>query len=201
MSNVKANITRTESIAVDVITAKGAALKHAGFWSAMLPLVTRAYVSGNDKEQWSGKGSNARPLRTCWAAAFTAVNGKLPSTAGARAFRALSAFVSEEQTKKGRDISLEGVDLFLDTAETIVAGILAPARKAKTEADKAKTEADKADKAIKEIQKLMDDHLLNDDHIKALADIVTRAKASTAKASTAKASTAKASTAKAAVPA
>ena len=95
-ANTNTNITRAESIAVDVITAKGAQLRHAGFWAAVLPLVTRAYASGNDKEQWAGKGSNARPLRTCWLAAFSPVNGKLPSSAGARAFRALSAFVAEE---------------------------------------------------------------------------------------------------------
>lgn len=71
MTNANAaNITRSESIAVDVITAKGAALKRAGFWAAVCPLIERAYRHGNDKEQWTGKCSSARPLRSCWAAAF-----------------------------------------------------------------------------------------------------------------------------------
>lgn len=170
MSNT---VTRSEAIAVDVITAKGAALKHAGFWAAMLPLVTRAYVSGNDKEQWSGKGSNARPLRTCWAAAFTAVNGKLPSTAGARAFRAVAAFVSEEQSKKGRDISPDGVEVFLTAAETIVAGIIAPVRTPRA-ADSGSKNAEKISKAIELLQQAANDHLLSEEHVKLIGDIVTR---------------------------
>ena len=168
MTNTKASIARTESIAVDVITAKGAALKHAGFWAAMLPLVTRAYVSGNDGEQWSGKGSNARPLRTCWASAFTAVNGKLPSTAGARAFRALAAFVVEEQSKKGRDISPDGVDVFLSAAETIVAAILVPAKKEKPADDGSKEKA-AIEKAIKLLQDAKNNHTLTIDQLYMLA--------------------------------
>lgn len=173
MTNVNTNITRYESIAVDVITAKGAALKHAGFWAAVLPLAERAYKNGNDKEQWSGKGSTARPLRSCWLAAFgVSEGGKLPATAGARAFRALASFVSEEQARKGRDTSPEGIDVFLSAAETIVAGILAPTRTAKpANVD----QASKADRAIETLKKMLDDHLLTEAHIDALGSIVSKA--------------------------
>ena len=180
MTNANAtNITRHEALATDVIVAKGAMLKHAGFWAAVLPLAERAYKNGNDKEQWSGKGSTARPLRSCWLAAFGKNDaGKLPTTAGARAFRALAAFVAEQQAVKGRDTSPEGVDLFLSAAETIVAGILAPTREAKpVNVDPSA----KADKAIETLKKLLDDHLLTEAHIQALGAIVIAAKPVAAK--------------------
>ena len=175
MTNANSNnITRTEALATDVIVAKGAALKHAGFWAAVMPLVERAYKNGNDKEQWLGKGSSARPLRSCWLAAFNPTDsGKLPATAGARAFRALASFVSEEQARKGRDTSPEGVDVFLSAAETIVAGILAPTRTAKpANVD----QASKADRAIETLKKMLDDHLLTEAHIEALGAIISATK-------------------------
>lgn len=193
MTNANAtNITRSESIAVDVITAKGAMLRHAGFWAAVCPLVERAYRHGNDREQWTGKGSSARPLRTCWLAAFNPTDsGKLPATAGARAFRALAAFVSEQQTVKGRDTSAEGIETFLAAAETIVAGIIAPTRAEKpasptNDADKAKKAIDGA---ITLLNKAMADHLLTEEQIAAIAAI---AASKTSTASTASKATSKA---------
>ncbi len=164
-------VTRVESLVVDVITAKGSALKHAGFWAAVCPLAERAYKNGNDKEQWKGTGSTARPLRSCWLAAFGKSDaGKLPSTAGARAFRALAAFVAEEQERKGRDLSPEGVELFLDAAETIVAGIIAPARTQKVtdETEKAKKAIEKA---ITLLQGAKDNHLLSEEQMAMLAGL------------------------------
>lgn len=164
-------IARAETLVVDVITAKGSALKHAGFWAAVCPLAERAYKNGNDKEQWKGIGSTARPLRSCWLAAFGKNDaGKLPSTAGARAFRALAAFVAEEQERKGRDLSPEGIELFLDTAETIVAGIIAPARtqKVSDETEKAKKAIEKA---IALLQEAKANHLLSEEQAATLAGL------------------------------
>lgn len=164
-------IARAETLVVDVITAKGSALKHAGFWAAVCPLAERAYRNGNDREQWSGKGSQARPLRSCWLAAFGKNDAdKLPATAGARAFRALAAFVAEQQAIKGRDLSPEGVELFLDAAETIVAGIIAPARtqKVSDEAEKAKKAIEKA---ITLLQEAKANHVLSSEQLTVLAGL------------------------------
>lgn len=170
-ANNKANVTRIESLASEVITAKGTQLRHAGFWAAVSPLAERSYRHGSDREQWTGKGSTARPLRSCWQAAFTPVNGKLPSTAGARAFRALAAFVAEEQNKKRRDTSPEGVDLFLSAAETIVAAILAPARAPKS-VDKSAREKAAIEKAIKLLQDAKNNHILTSEQLSVLTNML-----------------------------
>ena len=95
--------TRNEGAALDVLTMKGAQLRHAGFCAAVLPLALHSYKHGSDKEQWSSKGSLARPLRGAWAHVFTpAANGRLPADAAARAFRAVAAaLTSEDRTAPG----------------------------------------------------------------------------------------------------
>ena len=143
---------RNESAALDILTMKGAQLRHAGFCAAVLPLALHAYKHGSDKEQWSGKGSPARPLRGAWAHVFTPnAKGRLPSDAAARAFRAVAQALTVELDNKKRDTSPEGVDLFADTLETIVAGIIAPARAAVAK-DEAKAQADKMARAVRIIQ-------------------------------------------------
>ena len=144
---------RNESAALDVLTMKGAQLRHAGFCAAVLPLALHAYKHGSDKEQWNGKGSPARPLRGAWAHVFTpAANGRLPADAAARAFRAVAQALTSELENKKRDTTKDGVDLFADTLETIVAGIIAPARAAAPVKDEAKAQADKLARAIRAIQ-------------------------------------------------
>ena len=143
---------RNESAALDVLTMKGAQLRHAGFCAAVLPLALHAYKHGSDKEQWSGKGSPARPLRGAWAHVFTpATNGRLPADAAARAFRAVAQALMAELENKKRDTSEDACALLADTLETIVAGIIAPARAAATK-DEAKAQADKLARAIRAIQ-------------------------------------------------
>jgi hypothetical protein len=148
MSTMKATIARTEAAALDILTLKGAELRHAGFCAAVLPLAVRTYKHGSDREQWSGKGSAARPLRGPWAVAF-ALNdkGRPNSTAAARAFRAVADMLTAEFSTK-RDTSDEGVELFLAAAETLVAGILAPARTAPTADEQTEREARAAAKKI-----------------------------------------------------
>ena len=41
---------RNENAALDVLTMKGAQLRHAGFCAAVLPLALHAYKHGSDKE-------------------------------------------------------------------------------------------------------------------------------------------------------
>ena len=143
---------RNESAALDVLTMKGAQLRHAGFCAAVLPLALHAYKHGSDKEQWNGKGSAARPLRGAWAHVFTpAANGRQPSDAAARAFRAVAQALTAELENKKRDTTEEGCDLFLAALETIVAGIIAPTRAAAPR-DEAKAQADKIARAIRTIQ-------------------------------------------------
>ena len=143
---------RNEAAALDVLTMKGAQLRHAGFCAAVLPLALHAYKHGSDKEQWSGKGSPARPLRGAWAHVFTpATNGRLPADAAARAFRAVAQALSAELENKKRDTSDDACALLADTMETIVAGIIAPAR-APAAKDEAKAQADKLARAIRAIQ-------------------------------------------------
>lgn len=143
---------RNEGAALDILTMKGAQLRHAGFCAAVLPLALHAYKHGSDKEQWSGKGSPARPLRGAWAHVFTpATNGRLPSDAAARAFRAVAQALSAELENKKRDTSDDACALLADTLETIVAGIIAPAR-APVAKDEAKAQADKLARAIRAIQ-------------------------------------------------
>ena len=143
---------RNESAALDILTMKGAQLRHAGFCAAVLPLALHAYKHGSDKEQWSGKGSPARPLRGAWAHVFTpATNGRLPSDAAARAFRAVAQALTAELENKKRDTSEEACALLADTLETIVAGIIAPARAA-VKKDESKAQADKLARAIRAIQ-------------------------------------------------
>ena len=144
--------TRNEAAALDVLTMKGAQLRHAGFCAAVLPLALHAYKHGSDKEQWSGKGSPARPLRGAWAHVFTpATNGRLPSDAAARAFRAVAQALTAELENKKRDTSEDACALLADTLETIVAGIIAPSR-APAAKDEAKAQADKLARAIRAIQ-------------------------------------------------
>lgn len=144
--------TRNEAAALDILTMKGAQLRHAGFCAAVLPLALHAYKHGSDKEQWNGKGSPARPLRGAWAHVFTqAANGRLPSDAAARAFRAVAQALSAELENKKRDTSEEACALLADTLETIVAGIIAPARAA-VKKDETKAQADKLARAIRAIQ-------------------------------------------------
>lgn len=144
---------RSESAALDIVTMKGAQLRHAGFCAAVLPLALHAYKHGSDKEQWSGKGSPARPLRGAWAHVFTpASNGRLPADAAARAFRAVAQALTSELENKKRDTTDEGCELFLAALETIVAGIIAPAREAKPAKDEAKVQADKLARAVRDIQ-------------------------------------------------
>ena len=143
---------RNESAALDILTMKGAQLRHAGFCAAVLPLALHAYKHGSDKEQWNGKGSPARPLRGAWAHVFTpATNGRLPSDAAARAFRAVAQALTAELENKKRDTSEDACALLADTLETIVAGIIAPAR-APAVKDEAKAQADKLARAIRAIQ-------------------------------------------------
>ena len=144
---------RNESAALDILTMKGAQLRHAGFCAAVLPLALHAYKHGSDKEQWSGKGSPARPLRGAWAHVFTPnAKGRLPSDAAARAFRAVAQALTAELENKKRDTSEEACALLADTLETIVAGIIAPARAAAPVKDEAKAQADKLARAIRAIQ-------------------------------------------------
>ena len=143
---------RNEAVALDILTMKGAQLRHAGFCAAVLPLALHAYKHGSDKEQWSGKGSPSRPLRGAWAHEFTpAANGRLPSDAAARAFRAVAQALTVELDNKKRDTSDDACALLADTLETIVAGIIAPARAA-VKKDEAKAQADKLARAIRAIQ-------------------------------------------------
>ena len=193
-----------ESRALAVITASGSAeLQSQAIFLAIEPLARRAYMAGNDREQWENKPTEKRPIRPFWATLYAAKGVKKDGTPKwvdnrkhLRAMRAAASAVLAAMNDKARDKTDEGLELFMLSLETIIAGIIAPAHTAKTEADKAKTEADKADKAIRAILILMDDHLLTEAHIKVLEGIVTRAKTSTAKTSTAKTSTAKTSTAK-----
>ena len=146
------NTSRSEAAALDILTMKGAQLRHAGFCAAVLPLALHAYKHGSDKEQWSGKGSPARPLRGAWAHVFTpATNGRLPADAAARAFRAVAQALSAELENKKRDTSDDACALLADTLETIVAGIIAPAR-AQAVKDEAKAQADKVARAVRAIQ-------------------------------------------------
>ena len=148
----EAAATRNEAAALDVLTMKGAQLRHAGFCAAVLPLALHAYKHGSDKEQWSGKGSPARPLRGAWAHVFTpATNGRLPADAAARAFRAVAQALMAELENKKRDTSDDACALLADTLETIVAGIIAPARAA-VKKDETKAQADKLARAIRAIQ-------------------------------------------------
>lgn len=143
---------RNEGAALDVLTMKGAQLRHAGFCAAVLPLALHAYKHGSDKEQWSGKGTLARPLRGAWAHVFTpAANGRLPADAAARAFRAVAAALTVELDNKKRDTSDDACALLADTLETIVAGIIAPARAAPAK-DEAKADAAKLARAVRAIQ-------------------------------------------------
>ena len=145
--------TRNESAALDILTMKGAQLRHAGFCAAVLPLALHAYKHGSDREQWNGKGSAARPLRGAWSHVFTpAANGRLPADAAARAFRAVAQALTAELENKKRDTTEEGCDLFLAALETIVAGIIAPARAAAEPKDETKVQADKLARAVRVIQ-------------------------------------------------
>lgn len=163
--------TRNEAAALDVLTMKGAQLRHAGFCAAVLPLALHAYKHGSDKEQWSGKGSPARPLRGAWAHVFTpATNGRLPADAAARAFRAVAQALMAELENKKRDTSEDACALLADTLETIVAGIIAPARAA-VKKDETKAQADKLARAIRAIQDAS--VTLDDSAVGALRAVVT----------------------------
>ena len=163
--------TRNEAAALDVLTMKGAQLRHAGFCAAVLPLALHAYKHGSDKEQWSGKGSPARPLRGAWAHVFTpATSGRLPADAAARAFRAVAQALMAELENKKRDTSDDACALLADTLETIVAGIIAPARVASAAKDEAKAQADKVARAIRAIQDAST--VLDDSAVDALRAVV-----------------------------
>ena len=139
---------RIEQVAAELFSAKGAQVKVAAFVATVGALAAKAYTHGIDREQWQGKGSAARPLRGPWAMAFQpGANGKIPSTAVARAFREVAAIVCSALDDKARDKTEAGQDIFEGMVYDIAANRLAPAgapREEKTQAEKDAAALEKA---------------------------------------------------------
>lgn len=150
---------RIENIASELFSAKGADVKICAFMSSVGTLALHAYAHGSDKEQWSGKGTAARPLRGPWAIAFGAtpndkgdmVMGKAPQTAMAKAFRAVAQLVSATIAAKGRDRTEDGVMAFEAVLMSTAHAIISPSRQAK-ETDSAAAEAKTLARALEIIK-------------------------------------------------
>lgn len=140
---------RIEQVAVELFSAKGAQVKVAAFIATVGALAVKSYTHSIDKEQWQGKGSAARPLRGPWLAAFTpGANGKLPSTAVARAFREVAAIVVSALDDKARDKTDVGQDIFEGMVYDIAANRLAPASTPREEKPQAEKDAAALAKAV-----------------------------------------------------
>ena len=194
------NTASAEARALAVITACGASeLQAQAVFLAIQPLAKRAYLAGNDREQWANKPTDKRPLRPFWATLYAAkgfnkdgspkwVDNKKP----VKAMRAAAATILATMDDKTRDKTDDGLEIFMLSLETIITGIIAPAAKAPAAKDAAKDAAKAAAKvgaALEELAKAANDHLLTDDQWAALVALAAKAPAAkaTAKAPAAKA--------------
>ena len=140
---------RIEQVAVELFSAKGAQVKVAAFIATVGALAAKSYTHGIDREQWQGKGSAARPLRGPWAMAFQpGENGKIPSTAVARAFREVAAIVCSALDDKARDKTDVGQDIFEGMVYDIAANRLAPASTPREEKPQSEKDAAALAKAV-----------------------------------------------------
>ena len=117
-----------ENRALSVITASGATeLQAHAIYMAVEPLARRAYMHGNDAEQWSNKPTEKRPIRLFWATLYAAkgfnkdgspkwANNKKPL----RAMRAAASAILSAIDDKSRDKSVDGLETFLLSIETII---------------------------------------------------------------------------------
>lgn len=181
MTNTTATTIKVsaEDRALSVITSGSATeLQAQAVFMAVQPLAKRAYLAGNDREQWANKPTEKRPLRQFWATLYAAkgfnkdgspkwVDNKKP----VKAMRAAASAILATMDDKTRDKSDEGLETFMLTIETIIISVFAPARAEKpssptNDADKAKKAIDSA---IALVNKAMADHLLSEEQIAAIA--------------------------------